>query len=1368
MELEKEMFAVDPNLPIAEKAEEIRQAILKYPVVIIAGETGSGKSTQIPKICLDLFQEDPRLIGHTQPRRLAARTIADRVAEETKTPLGVLVGYKIRFNDSMQKTARLKLMTDGILLAEIERDRYLSAYKAIIIDEAHERSLNIDFLLGYLKRILPRRPDLKIIITSATLDHQKFSEHFNQAPLIEVSGRTYPVSLRYRPLWTQGTQGTQGTQEFKASQDSQGSQGFQGSQSIDLNEGILMAISELIAAGSGGYLGGGDILIFLATEREIRDCQAFLAKKNLRGVDVLPLFGRLSIGDQQKIFSPSGKRKIVLSTNVAETSVTVPGVHYVIDAGMVRLSRYSHRSKIQRLPIEPISKASANQRAGRCGRVAPGICIRLYSEEDFNLRKAFTEPEILRTNLAGVILKMAVMGLGRLEDFPFLTMPDSKFIKDGYKLLHELGAMTAGGEGDGEYQNPEILSERDSDRSLELRCASKPERSPGAGKKVLDPGLRRQDGTIMPAFTGTAPAFAGRTPVCAGATPAFAGIIPVSPGKTEKEPELLPMGRIISKFSVDPRLAKMLVTANQKKVLRELLIITSFLSIQDVRERPMDHQAAADAAHRSFWFGGSDFLTILVLWQQAMVEQVSHTERRNFCRTYFLNFMRLREWGDLFQQLSDQVEQLGWKLSPLNQSVDAENLNKKSKKYNEKSQDLKNKNLNKNLENFLEDLKDPVYQSRIHQSALSGLLSHVGRWEENKRYQGARQGKWELFPGSVAFSHPPKWMMCYELVETHKAFARMIGKIDPIWLEHLASHLIKKSYSEPFYEEKSGRICAWMKISLYGLDIIPKRAVNYSDIDPVMARILFIKEGLVAEKLETSAPFILHNRKLEEDLLHLESKARRLDILADDAARFAFYDQKIPKEVLDLVSFNAWWKRELRENSKNLSALYMTQDDLISRVTHEEEDFPDFWRCPPLKLPLRYHFDPQSEEDGVTLSVPALLLNQLPVSALEWVVPGLLLEKITGLIRSLPKSKRRVCIPAPNFAKACLEALSDVSHRESLIDNVALVLTRLTGLKIFREDFELNSLPKHLFMRVEILGKNGEVIDIYREYFNSPQEESFGMSELDTGTIDALPSGQIWQKTGVIAWDFGDFPREIKSKIHGVEMTLYPVILDKTSSVELNFEQSLEKAELLSRDGILRLFFLATTPERGQFRLQSKRSDDWIKASRNLGSSEKAAREDLEMAILLRLFDVFDSSGLPRNFGAFDHLLQTKKTDFLSVGEELARQSLFILEEYFLLQKKLKKLSGNLAIIESLGDISEQLNSLCYSGFLAKTPIKYFKRLLIYLKGVNIRLERLAHHPLKDREGLLNFRKIVQKNGDKWSQEESRLEAFSTGLASLK
>jgi ATP-dependent helicase HrpA len=1242
-------FVVDPNLPIAEKAEEIKKALLNHQVVIVAGETGSGKSTQIPKICLDLFQEDPRLIGHTQPRRLAARTIADRVAEETKTPLGALVGYKIRFNDSMQKTARLKLMTDGILLAEIEKDRYLSAYKAIIIDEAHERSLNIDFLLGYLKKILVKRRDLKIIITSATLDHQRFSEHFNQAPLIEVSGRGYPVTIRYRPLWDE----TEGV-----------------AQPVDQHEGILRAISELISSSSGGYLGGGDILIFLATEREIRECQAFLEKKKLRGVEVLPLFGRLSIGDQQKIFSPSGQRKIVLSTNVAETSVTVPGVHYVIDAGTARLSRYSHRSKIQRLPIEPISKASANQRAGRCGRVAPGICIRLYSEEDFNLRKAFTEPEILRTNLAGVILKMAVMKLGQLEDFPFLTMPDSRFIKDGYRLLHELGAM-----------------------------------------QVLEDSL--------------AP------------------------------PQLLPLGRTLSKLSVDPRLAKMLVTAHEKRVLREILVISSFLSLQDIRERPMDHQAAADSAHRSFWFGGSDFLSILVLWQRAMVEQASQTERRHFCKTYFLNFMRLREWGDLYQQLREQVEKLGWTLE---EEKSAPSL---SASAHGMVEDL-----------FLQKLKDPIYQAKIHQSILSGLLSHIGRWEENKRYQGARQGKWELFPGSVAFLHPPKWMMCYELVETHKAFARVIGKIDPLWLEALASHLIKKSYSEPFYEEKSGRICAWMKITLYGLDIIPKRAVNYSEIDPVLSRELFIKEGLVSEKLETSAPFMIHNRKLEEDLLHLESKARRLDVLADAAARFAFYDQKIPKEVLDLVSFNAWWKQSLRKDPNSLKALYMSEEDLVSRVTHEAEDFPDTWRYQHFKLPLRYHFDPQSEEDGVTLSVPALWLTQIPGAALEWVVPGVLLEKVTALIRSLPKPKRRVCIPAPNFAKACLEAIVEVDHRESLIDNVALVLSRLTGVKIFREDFDLASLPKHLFMRIEVLGKNSEVLEVYRAGFSEPTSE---LLDASLGAVDMVSAEESsWQREGVIAWDFGDFPKEIKTTVHGIEMTLYPVILDKGSSVDLAFEQTLEKAELLSREGILRLFFLMLQAERGQFRLQSKLSDAWMKSARAIGASEKIAREDLEMGVVMRLFNDLDLEGLPRNFEAFHCRVERKKNDFLSVGEELARQAVFILEEVTALQKKLKKLGSNLSIIESIGDISTQLQGLCYPGFLSKTPIKYFKRILIYLKGVNVRLERLAHHPLKDRENLLQFRKTIQNNNpklgsqDQWSQEELRLVVFSTGLASLK
>ena len=1303
-------FTVDPNLPIAEKADEIREALLKHQVIIVAGETGSGKSTQLPKICLELFQEDSRLIGHTQPRRLAARTIADRVAEETKTILGDLVGYKIRFNDLMQKngqkngqkTARLKLMTDGILLAEIERDRYLSAYKAIIIDEAHERSLNIDFLLGYLKRILPKRPDLKIIITSATLDHQKFADHFNQAPLIEVSGRSYPVSIQYRPLYQNPDEGQEEAKEAKEER-------------LDLNEGIYRAASSLIKANPWG---GGDILVFLATEREIRECQKYLEKKHLRGVEILPLFGRLSIGDQQKIFSPSGKRKIVLSTNVAETSVTVPGVHYVIDSGTARLSRYSHRSKIQRLPIESISKASANQRAGRCGRIAPGICIRLYSEEDFNLRVPFTEPEILRTNLAGVILKMAVMGLGKIEDFPFLTSPDPRFIKDGYRLLHELGAM-----------------------------------------KI--------------------------------------------PEEVEELPELLPLGRVISTFSVDPRLAKMLVTANQKKVLSELLIITSFLSIQDVRERPMNHQPEADSAHRSFWFGGSDFLSILVLWHQSMVECQSNTERRNFCKQKFLNFMRLREWGDLYRQLCEQVEKMGWGgalssangkgVVALSSPLEGEggvggNFSDSTKGSSSlilpgfqttKSVSPSRGGTNPakgEVENpFLEKLADPIYQAKIHQSILSGLLSHIGRWEENKRYQGTRQGKWELFPGSSVFAHPPKWMMCYELVETHKAFARMIGKIDPVWLESLASHLIKKTYSEPFYEENSGRICAWMKISLYGLDIIPKRSVNYADLNPELSRELFIKEGLVSGKLDTEAPFILHNRKLEEELIHLENKARRLDVLADDGARFSFYDQRIPKSIVDVVRFNHWWKSALRENPKGLDPLYMTEEDLISRASHEVQDFPDFWRSGPLKLPLKYHFDPLSPEDGVTLTVPSLLWPQVSANALGWLVPGLLLEKITALIRSLPKSKRRACIPAPNFAKACLEALSETDHRESLLENVALVLKRLTGVSLSPEDFDLQSLDRHLFMRVEVLGSQGEVIESYRDVLDSKsgsRDLGVSLGDMNIAQVAEKDSEAAkWEKVGVKEWDFGDLPTEIKSHIHGVEITLYPAIEDKQTHVDLIFEHTLEKAELVSKQGVLRLFFLTLQKERGQARLSSKLIDAWVNAYKPFGN-DKAAREDLEIAAMIRLLE---GASLPRSLSQFEKSLE-KRADFLGVAEELARQGAFILEEYFSLQKKLKRLSGQLALIESLGDISDQLSGLGYAGFLTKTPPKYFKRLGVYLKGINIRLERLANNPLKDREGLLAFRKNAQKSvdkaadkvSDKWAQEEYRLFAFSTGLASLK
>ncbi len=1197
------MFAVDASLPIVEKVDEIRWALQKHQVVIIAGETGSGKSTQIPKICLNLFQEDPRLIGHTQPRRLAAKMIAERVAEETKTAPGILVGYKIRFHDHMQKTTRLKLMTDGILLAETEKDRLLSAYKVIIIDEAHERSLNIDFLLGYLKKILPRRPDLKIIITSATLDHQRFSEHFEGAPLIEVSGRTYPVTLQYRPLY-QATGGLP----------------------IELNEGIFRAIDALISENPLG----GDFLVFLATEREIRDCQKFLERKSLKNIEILPLFSRLSLSDQQKIFSSRGKRKIVLSTNVAETSVTVPGVHYVVDSGLARLSRYSHRSKLQRLPIEPISQASANQRKGRCGRIAPGICIRLYSEEDFHTRKPFTEPEILRTNLAGVILKMAVMKLGPVEDFPFLTPPDSRFVKDGYRLLHELGAMN-------------------------------------------------EEGT-----------------------------------------EILPLGKTLAKFSVDPRLAKMLTTAQQKKVLREMLVLTSFLSIPDIRERPMDHQAEADAAHKAFWVAGSDFLSILMLWVKAVLEPTSQGERRKLCQKSFLSFRRLREWLDLHQQLSEQVRALGWECEEISSEKWTENLN------------------------------DFRFQQSIHQSLLSGLLSHVGRWEENKRYEGARQIKLEIFPGSVAFAHPPKWIMCYELVETHKAFARVVGKIDPLWLESLAAHLIKKSISDPFYEEESGRVCAWMKLSLYGLDVIPKRRVNYGEINPRESREIFIREALVAERFETNAPFILHNQKLEESLLPLENKARRLDVLVDEKAKFQFYDTRIPLEITDSIRFNAWWKSLQKQNPEYLKTFYMCEEDLISKIAHEATEFPDVWSCPPFKFPLRYHFDPMSVEDGVTVSIPSLLFREVPQNALEWGVSGLLLEKITALIRALPKATRRSFIPVPGVAKACLEALKGVDIRESLIENVALVLKRLSGLAIQREDFNLKELDPHLFMRVEILDAKGKVLKVFRESWEAwPAIEDY----LSTSEMPAESKANLgWEKEKLLDWTFGDFPREIPTQFQGVSIVLYPAIEDRGDSVALVLESTREKAESLSTSGILRLLFLALQKEREEVRRRS-----------NLPVQDKMLREDLEMASLLRVFGEFDSADtFPRNRSDFENLLK-HRGEFFRAWEELSRQALFLLEEYARIQSKMKKLKGQLALIENLSDINIQLSELFYPGFIRKTPIKYFKRLNVYLKGVDVRLERLFHHPMKDREDLLVFRKN-ESRFVKWEKEEYRLEAFSSGF----
>ncbi len=868
------------TLPVSQRRDDIAKAISENQVVIVAGETGSGKTTQIPKICLELGRGVRGLIGHTQPRRLAARTVAERIAEELRGELGETVGYTVRFTDQVSDGTLVKLMTDGILLAEIQRDRMLRRYDTLIIDEAHERSLNIDFILGYLRQLLPRRPDLKVIITSATIDPERFAQHFATdgvpAPIVEVSGRTFPVEMRYRPLTVEV-----GDQTFDR----------------DPVDAVCEAVEELSGEGDG------DILVFLSGEREIRDTADALRDRRLRGTEIVPLYARLSAAEQHKVFTPHTGRRVVLSTNVAETSLTVPGIRYVVDPGTARISRYSVRTKVQRLPIEPISQASARQRSGRCGRVAEGICIRLYSEEDFEARPAFTEPEILRTNLASVILQMTRSASATSPRSRSSSRPTRRAVRDGIGLLEELGAIE---------------------------------------RKAQD-----------------------------------------------EQPVLTAVGRELAQIPVDPRMARMLVEAHRNGCLSEVLVIVSALSIQDVRERPAEFQQAADEKHARFTVENSDFLAFLELWKYLREQrnELSSNQFRKMCRNEFLHWLRIREWQDLHGQLRQITRGLGW------------------------------------------DTTDtPAGEAAIHQSLLAGLLSHIGLREGDKRdFLGARGSRFAVFPGSSLFKKPPRWVMAAELVETSRLWARMSARIEPEWAEKLAPHLVKRTYSEPHWSSKRGAAMAYERVTLYGIPLVARRAVTYSTIDPETSRDLFIRHALVQGEWQTQHKFFHANRALLEDVEELEHRARRRDILVDDDTLYDFYDQRVGPEAVSARHFDSWWKVARRKNPDLLTFTQATVVNAESAAVLGGE-YPDAWRQGDMQFPLTYQFEPGNEDDGVTARIPIALLAGLRPVGFDWLVPGMRVELVTALIKTLPKTLRRQVVPAPDFAAAALAAVKPRSE----------------------------------------------------------------------------------------------------------------------------------------------------------------------------------------------------------------------------------------------------------------------------------------------------------------------------------------------------
>ena len=1157
-------------LPVTARRDDIAEAIRDNQVVIIAGETGSGKTTQIPKICLDLGRGRRGLIGHTQPRRIAARTVAERIASELDQKIGESVGYAIRFDDRVSETTAVKLMTDGILLAEMQRDRFLNKYDTIIIDEAHERSLNIDFLLGYLKRLLPKRPDLKVIITSATIDPESFAAHFadadgNPAPIIEVSGRTYPVEIRYRPL------------EFEA-----------GGKVVDQDplDGLTEAIEELM------HEGDGDILCFFPGERDIRDAMEAIEGKKWKNVEVTPLFGRLSNQEQHRVFSEHRGRRIVLATNIAETSLTVPGIRYVVDTGTARISRYSTRTKVQRLPIEPISQASANQRSGRCGRVADGIAIRLYSEQDFESRSEFTDPEILRTNLASVILQMVSLKLGDIEQFPFIQPPEHKAIRDGLNLLHELGAL--------------------------------------------------HDKQDKPTLTAT--------------------------------------GRDLARIPLDPRMARMLIEANTNGCLDDVMVIVAAMTIQDVRERPLDFQAQADQAHARFKDKSSDFLSMLKLWdyiKQTRNEQSGNKFRKRM-KQEFLHYMRIREWFDLVRQLKDVAKQLGWT-------------------YQE------------GTERRADD---------IHMSLLSGLLSNIGARDGNsKEFQGARNTRFLVFPGSALAKKPPEFLMAAELVETSRLWARDVATIDPAWVEKLGADLLKHNYSEPTWSRKRAAAIAHQKSTLYGVPIVADRTVPYHRVDPTAARDMFIRNALVAGDWNTHHAFFKTNAQALDDAAAYEEKARRRGLIVDEDTLFDFYDQRIPAKVTTGRHFDSWWKKERRRNPELLDFDPAKLIDDSHEVT--EESFPDHWRKGSIDYELTYKFEPGDPLDGVTVMVPIPMLAGLDTEGFDWLVPGLRLELVTELIRSLPKALRRTVVPAPEFAERAIDRL--VPYEGTITQQLADVLRELGGQGINATDFQPSKLPMHLRMNYGAIDKRGKIVDSDRDLAALIRRQS--------GHIKSSVSrvSRTAESTAVSEWTddtLGAIDDTVTTTVDGHEVTAYPALVATKDGVELKVHPTKAAADAAMVTTTLTLLMRDIAVNTAQMvkglPLQQRVAVD----SYPHGGADGLVN-DARVAAIRDL--MLEAGGPVRTPSAFQKLKDVIKPQVPGRVRQAVVAIAPGLAEYSNLQAELAHWDG-----AAIDDMREQLEFLLPRNAITIHGMSHLRHLPRYIQAMRIRLEDMNLDPDRD------------------------------------
>ncbi|MFC9996857.1 ATP-dependent RNA helicase HrpA [Nocardia sp. NPDC127526] len=1352
------------QLPVSARRDDIAKAIAENQVVIVAGETGSGKTTQIPKICLELGRGIRGTIGHTQPRRLAARTVAERIAEELGTELGDVVGYTVRFTDQASDRTLVKLMTDGILLAEIQRDRLLRRYDTIIIDEAHERSLNIDFLLGYLKQLLPKRPDLKIIITSATIDPELFAQHFSDengtpAPIVEVSGRSYPVEIRYRPL----------SLEVPLTSDDPDDEDTR-IVDRDPTDAIGDAVRELLGEGDG------DILVFLSGEREIRDTADTLRDMKLPRTEILPLYARLSAAEQHKVFSPHTGRRVVLATNVAETSLTVPGIRYVIDPGTARISRYSMRTKVQRLPIEPVSQASARQRSGRCGRVADGIAIRLYSEDDFESRPQFTEPEILRTNLAAVILQMTALGLGDIESFPFVEAPDNRAIRDGIALLEELGALAR--------------------------------RTDDAKPEIPDAGL-----------------------------------------------VLTPIGREMAQIPVDPRMARMLVEANRTGCLAEVLIIVSALSIQDVRERPVEFQQAADTKHARFTVEGSDFLAYLRLWDYLGEQRksLSANQFRRLCRDEFLHYLRIREWQDLHGQLRTITRGLGWSTTadrPGDNMDDAEGSSiRGSSKFsgrgansqghgdNSDEGEISNgrtrrgrnprghgettdergdsatglggtaeggstsprgtgrggrggtsgghgRNVGGRDDNAGAQHGVPTAQgsrtgagstlrarvgeagrrganatapgrgrgeadqsvklaalaaaedalpwdiTSIHQALLAGMLSHIGvREAESREFLGARNAKFMIFPGSSLAKKPPRWVMAAELVETSRLWGRTAARVEPEWAERLAGDLVKRTYSEPHWSSKRGAALAYERVTLYGIPLVTQRRVDFGRIDPELSRELFIRHALVQGEWQTKHEFFAENRELLEDVADLEHRARRRDILVDDEVLFEFYDRRIPADVVSVRHFDSWWKKTQRKEPEllNFTASTVVNEDA---ALLDPTSYPDSWRQGELTFPLTYQFEPGQADDGVTVHIPVAQLAHVRAVGFDWLVPGMREELATALIKTLPKQLRRMVVPAPDFAQAALAELTP--RAEPLRTGLARELSRLGSVTITPAELDPAGLPDHLRMTFAATDPSGTVIARSKSLaeLKTRLAEQVSKSVARANTAAERAPATVWTSESL-----GSLEPSVKRQVGGQTITGYPALVAEPEGVAVRVLSSPAEQAAAMRVGT-RTLLLNALPTTVRSVTASLPPTDRLALSQNPYGSLDALVEDCRAAAADEL--IAANGGPVRTPEQFKELLEQLRPQFTTAVATIVRTVVPVLAEAHRVRSALAD-SRNREVAE---DVSHQLDDLVFPGFISEWGTARLRELPRYLEAARVRLEALPESANRDRQGMLELDRV--------------------------